>query len=58
MSFEDLEGMLDVVILSDVYRRSRSALKELGPYLVDGLVEVDRTSGEPFIRAERIFLLR
>jgi DNA polymerase III alpha subunit len=58
MSFEDLDGMLDVVILSDVYRRSRSALKEVGPYLVDGLVEVDRTNGEPFIRAERIFLLR
>jgi len=58
MSFEDLDGMLDVVILSDVYRRSRSALKEAGPYLVDGLVEVDRTSGEPFIRANRIWLLR
>ena len=58
MSLEDLEGMLEVVILSDVYRRGRAALSEVGPYLVEGLVDIDRTSGEPFIRAERIRLLK
>lgn len=58
MSLEDLEGMLEVVILADVYRRGRSALSDVGPYLVDGLVEMNRNSGEPFIRAERIQLLK
>jgi DNA polymerase III alpha subunit len=54
MSLEDLEGMLDVVISSAVYRRCRLALKEQGPYIVEGGVERDATSGEPFIRAGNI----
>jgi len=54
MSLEDLEGMLDVVIFSDVYRRSREALSTPGPYIVEGTVEYNAEQGEPFIRAERI----
>ncbi len=54
MSFEDLDGMLDVVIFSDVYRRSREALSTAGPYIVEGTVEFNPEQGEPFIRAERI----
>ncbi len=56
MSFEDLEGMLDVVIFSDVYRNSRAALSGsgAGPYILEGAVELDHSTGEPFIRASRI----
>jgi DNA-directed DNA polymerase III PolC len=54
MSLEDLEGMLDVVISSRVYQRCRLVLKEPGPYIVEGLVERDAASGEPFIRAGNI----
>jgi DNA polymerase III alpha subunit len=54
MALEDLEGMLDVVISSEVYRRHRLVLSGAGPYLVEGSVELDLTSGEPFIRAGRI----
>ncbi len=57
MSLEDLEGMLDVVILGDVYRRWRSALSTAGPYVIEGQVELDREKGEPFIRAEKIWRL-
>jgi DNA polymerase-3 subunit alpha len=57
MSLEDLEGMLDVVITSDVYRRSRAALATAGPYVVEGLVKLDSQRGEPFIRAEKIWSL-
>jgi DNA polymerase III alpha subunit len=54
MSLEDLEGMLDVVISSAVYQRCRTTLKEPGPYIVEGGVERDTASGEPFIRAGAI----
>jgi DNA polymerase-3 subunit alpha len=57
MPFEDLEGMLDVVILSDAYRRNRKALQAGGPLVVEGRVELDARQGEPVIRAERIWPL-
>jgi DNA polymerase-3 subunit alpha len=57
MSLEDLEGMLDVVIFPDVYRRHRAALSDPGPYVLEGLVEMDSARGEPAIRAERIWRL-
>jgi DNA polymerase III alpha subunit len=55
MSLEDLEGMLDVVITAEVYRRSKTALSTPGPYVIEGQVDLDRQRGEPFIRAERIW---
>jgi len=55
LALEDLEGMLDVVIFSDVYRRSRADLSGPGPYIVEGVVEFDQEKGEPFIRAERVY---
>ncbi len=58
MALEDLEGMLDVVISSDVYGRCRTALNGPGPYIIEGGVVFDAEKGEPFIRAERIDSLR
>jgi len=58
MSLEDLEGMLDVVITSEVYRKSKAALSTPGPYVVEGQVSLDNQRGEPFIRAERIWALK
>ncbi len=55
MSLEDLEGMLDVIITSDVYRRCRQALNEKGPYIIEGLVERDVSSAEPALRARHIW---
>ncbi len=54
MSLEDLEGMLDVVITAEVYRRSRAALSSAGPFVIEGEIAPDPSSGEPFIRAPRI----
>lgn len=55
MALEDLEGMLDVVLFDDAYRRSKAALKDsVGPFLVEGLLELDPQRGEPTLRAERI----
>jgi DNA polymerase III alpha subunit len=58
MSLEDLEGMLDVVITAEVYRKCRSALATAGPYVVEGQVDLDSKRGEPFIRAEKIWALK
>jgi DNA polymerase-3 subunit alpha len=58
MSLEDLEGMLDVVITSEVYRKSKAALSTPGPYVVEGRVALDSQRGEPFIRAEQIWSLK
>ncbi len=58
MSLEDLEGMLDVVITSDVYKRSRAALSTAGPYVVEGRVALDSQRGEPRIHAEKIWVLK
>lgn len=57
MTLEDLEGMLDVTISAEVYRKSRRALSGPGPYLVEGQVEPGRASGEPFIRAKAVWSL-
>ncbi|MCC6190321.1 MAG: hypothetical protein IT318_14930, partial [Anaerolineales bacterium] len=57
MSLEDLAGILDVVILGDVYLQHRAALKTPGPYVLEGTVEFDAGRGEPAIRAERIWLV-
>jgi len=58
MSLEDLDGMLDVVITSEVYQRSKAALSTPGPYVVEGQVALDSQRGEPHIRAERIWSLK
>jgi len=54
MSLEDLEGMLDVVIVSEVYRHNRAALSSPGPYIIEGIVELDKGEVEPSIRAEKV----
>jgi len=55
MALEDLEGMLDVVLFDEVYRRSKAAMKDsVGPFLVEGMLELDPQRGEPTLRAERV----
>ena len=57
MSLEDLEGMLDVVIFGDVYRRNSAALASPGPFVLEGHLELDPDRVEPAIRAERVWRL-
>ena len=54
MSSEDLEGMLDVFIPGDVYRRNHSVFSTRGPWIIEGALETDPTSGECTLRAARI----
>jgi DNA-directed DNA polymerase III PolC len=55
MALEDLEGVLDVVIFGDVYRRYRSAMTDAGPYVIEGLLEIGGEQEEPVVRAEKIW---
>jgi DNA polymerase III alpha subunit len=55
MSLEDLQGMIRVVINGDTYRRYRAELSGRGPYVLEGVVQLDPSGGEPFIRLERIW---
>ncbi len=57
MAFEDLDGMLDVVILAEVYRVNRAAFGTGGPLVLEGRVELDARQGEPVIYAERVWPL-
>lgn len=58
MTLEDLEGMINILIPSEIYNRSKNELSGSGPYLIEGIVETDEERGEPFVRAEQIELLR
>ena len=55
MSLEDLQGMIRVVIHADTYRRYQAELAGRGPNVLEGVVELDPSGGEPFIRLERIW---
>ncbi len=57
MALEDLDGMLEVAITGEVYRRHKAALATAGPYVIEGRVELDAAGGEPVIRAEAITAL-
>jgi len=57
MALEDLEGMLDVVIFADVYRRARISFAKPGPYIVEGTIELSGEETEPTLRAEQIWQL-
>jgi error-prone DNA polymerase len=54
MSFEDLEGMLEVLIPGSVYRRYQNEISGDIPFLVEGEILLNPSIGEPFIRAERL----
>ena len=54
LSLEDLDGMLDVIIFPDVYRRYQKILRGPGPYLIEGVVELEAGQIEPSLRAKRV----
>jgi DNA polymerase III alpha subunit len=57
MPFGDLEGSIEVAIPPAVYRRYREEISTRHPLLVEGEVNLDAETGEPFIRAARLWRL-
>ena len=54
LTLEDLDGMLDVVVWPEAYRRSRQALNGSSPLLVTGTMEADSRRGEAVLVAENV----
>ena len=53
LTFEDLSGMLDVIVFPDVYRRTKAIVTANSPMLITGTVETDSERDEPFLKAEK-----
>jgi DNA-directed DNA polymerase III PolC len=54
MSLEDLEGMLDVVISGEIYQKFRRELRTSGPYIIEGMVDINLANNEPILRATHV----
>jgi DNA-directed DNA polymerase III PolC len=55
MTLEDLEGMLEVIVPASLYNKQRASFSGRIPLIVEGVIEIDPDSAEPFLRAEKIW---
>ena len=58
LTLEDLHGTLDVILFPDVYRGVKSFVNSSVPMLISGVMEKDAGREEPFLRAEKVTLIR
>lgn len=58
LTLEDLSGTVDAILFPEVYRVSKFLFNSTGPLLVTGIMEIDTERGEPFLRVEKIALVR
>ena len=58
LTLEDLDGYLDVIFFPEVYRQTRGITGSQAPFLVTGTMEMNADHDEPFLRAERVTLLK
>ncbi|MHB8819303.1 MAG: helix-hairpin-helix domain-containing protein, partial [Bellilinea sp.] len=58
LTLEDFEGTLDVILFPNVYRATRKEVfSENLPIIIEGTVETDANREEPFLRADRVYLV-
>lgn len=57
MAMEDLDGMIEVVIPNEVFKRYRPVFSGNVPFIIEGEVGLDEAAGEPFIRGEKAWRL-
>jgi DNA polymerase III subunit alpha len=53
LSFEDLQGTLNIILFPEVYRQAKSMISSINPFLLTGVMEMDTERGEPFLRVEK-----
>jgi len=58
LTTEDLQGTLDVILFLNVYRVAKSFHESDPPMLITGVMEMDRERGEPYLRAEKVIVVR
>jgi DNA polymerase III alpha subunit len=54
LTLEDMTGTLDSIAFPDVYRVAKDLLNSSSPIFVTGLIEMDTSRGEPFLRVEKV----
>ena len=58
MTLEDLVGNLPVLITNTVYRHHRNLFQGRGPFVAEGVVEMNATREQPYLRLEKIWPAR
>ncbi|MBK8619875.1 MAG: DNA polymerase III subunit alpha [Anaerolineales bacterium] len=54
LTIEDLTGTLDAIAFPDVYRVAKNILSSNSPMFLTGLMEMDTSRGEPYLRVEKV----
>ena len=57
LTIEDMSGTLDAIAFPNVYRATKDLLSSTAPLLLTGIMEMDASRGEPFLRIERVVRL-
>jgi DNA-directed DNA polymerase III PolC len=58
MTIEDLDGILDVVLFPDTYKRTpRAVFSGSNPFIIEGVIERNSSTQDPVLRASRVELL-
>jgi DNA polymerase-3 subunit alpha len=58
LTLEDLEGSLQILISPFLYRHNHLALQEIGPFIIEGVIERDSERQNIMMNAEKIVLLK
>ncbi|GJQ36911.1 MAG: DNA-directed DNA polymerase [Anaerolineaceae bacterium] len=58
LSLEDLTGTLDAILFPDAYRTAKNLVSSSAPLLITGMMEMDVERGEPYLRVEKVELIR
>jgi DNA-directed DNA polymerase III PolC len=58
LTLEDLEGSLQILISPYLYQQNHLALQEIGPYIIEGVIECDSERQNIKMNAEKIVLLK
>jgi DNA polymerase III subunit alpha len=58
LTLEDLNGTLDAILFPEVYRVAKPLFDSTKPLLITGMMEMDVERGEPFLRVEKIVLVK
>lgn len=57
LTLEDMSGTLDAIAFPNVYRATKDLLSSTAPLLLTGIMEMDTSRGEPYLRVERVVKL-
>jgi DNA polymerase-3 subunit alpha len=54
LTLEDQQGTLDAILFPEAYRKAKTLLEAGRPFLISGIIEMDSSRGELYLKAETI----